>query len=179
VIHKVGLCLCFHSLVGSSEGLIGHGSGLVNVNVDFRMIVYRPFKGEILRATITHSHPGAGVYLSQDFFEDIVVPPEVLFENTMFEKDEQGIEAFIWRTRNAESGLEDEYYFDKAEAVLFRVEDEQWRDASPQPKNPGGQFITEHAMTPGEVKKTPYLIRGSMMHGGLGPTLWWVGEEYI
>jgi DNA-directed RNA polymerase subunit E'/Rpb7 len=32
VIQKIGLCICMYDLLWASEGLIGHGSGLVNVN---------------------------------------------------------------------------------------------------------------------------------------------------
>ncbi|KAK3690791.1 DNA-directed RNA polymerase III complex subunit Rpc25 [Vermiconidia calcicola] len=176
VIHKVGLCLGFHSIISSSEGLIGHGTGIVNVNVDFRLMVYRPFKGEIVLGTITHSNPRAGIYLSQDFFEDIVVPPETLFEGTSWGKDDQGVEAFIWRSKNEATGDENEFFFDRAENCLYRVEDEQWRDLSPQMQKNGQDFLMEDAIDDGELRKTPYLIRGSMMFSGLGLTMWWTGE---
>ena len=32
VIQKIGLCVCMYDLLWASEGLIGHGTGLVNVN---------------------------------------------------------------------------------------------------------------------------------------------------
>lgn len=32
VIQKIGLCICLYDLLWTSEGLIGHGTGLVNVN---------------------------------------------------------------------------------------------------------------------------------------------------
>jgi DNA-directed RNA polymerase III subunit RPC8 len=32
VIQKIGLCICLYDLLWASEGLIGHGTGLVNVN---------------------------------------------------------------------------------------------------------------------------------------------------
>lgn len=32
VIQKIGLCVCMYDLLWASEGLIGHGDGLVNVN---------------------------------------------------------------------------------------------------------------------------------------------------
>ncbi|WPG97668.1 Hypothetical protein R9X50_00044800 [Acrodontium crateriforme] len=176
VIHKVGLCLGFHSLISASEGLIGHGTGIVNVNVDFRILVFRPFKGEILSATITHSNI-RGIYLSMDFFEDIVVPPALLPENTEWCKDEQdegGTEVFIWRTDDGEGGT-NEFYFDRAEKVLFRVEQEEWNDLSPQMKRPDDydESVTDEY----GMRKVPYRIIGSMMHSGLGPTLWWLGEE--
>lgn len=35
VIQKIGLCVCLYDLLSASEGLIGHGTGLVNVNGGF------------------------------------------------------------------------------------------------------------------------------------------------
>lgn len=35
VIQKIGLCIGFYDLLKSSDGLIGHGTGLVNVNGAF------------------------------------------------------------------------------------------------------------------------------------------------
>lgn len=32
VVQKIGLCIGFYDLLESSDGLIGHGTGLVNVN---------------------------------------------------------------------------------------------------------------------------------------------------
>lgn len=173
VIHKIGLCVGFHSLISASEGLIGHGNGIVNVNVDFRMVVFRPFKGEILRGTITHSNQ-AGIYISMDFFEDIIVPPQLLFSNTTWDKDEEGTEAFIWRSEDGEGGF-NEFFFDKAEKVLMRVEQEQWNDLSPQMKRPD-DYDMERRDEYG-MKLGPYRIMASMMHSGLGPSLWWLGEE--
>lgn len=97
VIQKIGLCICLYDLLWSSEGLIGHGTGLVNVNgmiadtsfrllsdlaadthaVEFRMVVFRPFKGEVMLGKIRSSTP-AGINLRTDFFDDIFVPYEEL-----------------------------------------------------------------------------------------------------
>lgn len=176
VVHKVGLCLGFHSIISTSEGLIGHGTGIVNVNVDFRIIVFRPFRGEIIAATISHSSPSKGIYLSHDFFEDVVVPSETLFESTEWGHDDQGVAAFIWRPKNEESGEANEYYFDRAEDCMYRVEEEQWRDLTPSMVMPTQQFVASEQEDSG-VRKIPYLLRGSMMLTGLGPTLWWSGED--
>ena len=37
VIQKIGLCIGFYDLLESSDGLIGHGTGLVNVNGSFHL----------------------------------------------------------------------------------------------------------------------------------------------
>ena len=32
VIQKIGLCICVYDILTASDGLIGHGTGIVNVN---------------------------------------------------------------------------------------------------------------------------------------------------
>ena len=32
VVQEIGLCICVYDILKASDGLIGHGSGLVNVN---------------------------------------------------------------------------------------------------------------------------------------------------
>lgn len=148
----------------------------MNVNVDFRVVVFRPFRGEIVSATISHSNPIKGIYLSHDFFEDVVVPPETLFESTEWGHDDQGIAAFIWRPKNEESGETNDYYFDRHEQCLYRVEEEQWRDLTPNMVMPSKPFAASEQEEKG-ARKIPYLLRGSMMLTGLGPTLWWTGDD--
>ncbi|KAK4634217.1 DNA-directed RNA polymerase III subunit rpc8 [Fulvia fulva] len=173
VIHKVGLCVGLHSLISASEGLIGHGTGIVNVNVDFRLIVFRPFRGEIIRATITKADI-SGITLSADFFEDIHVPLGFMFEDTDWRQDDSGTWAYIWRTDDGEGGS-NEFYFDIAETCMVRVEEEMWTDVSPDALR--SQTYANDEEEENARRMAPYLIRGSMMHAGLGPTLWWAGEE--
>ena len=32
VIQEIGLCICLYDILSASDGLIGHGTGIVNVN---------------------------------------------------------------------------------------------------------------------------------------------------
>jgi DNA-directed RNA polymerase subunit E'/Rpb7 len=32
VIQKIGLCICLYDILKASDGLIGHGTGIANVN---------------------------------------------------------------------------------------------------------------------------------------------------
>ena len=44
VIQKVGLCICVYDVLSASDGLIGHGTGIVNVNgVPKNSGLQRPF----------------------------------------------------------------------------------------------------------------------------------------
>ncbi|KAL2114440.1 hypothetical protein VUR80DRAFT_7128 [Thermomyces stellatus] len=156
VIQNIGLCICFYDLLWASEGLIGHGTGLVNVNVEFRIIVFRPFKGEVLLARIRSSTP-AGIHLRTDFFDDIFVPLEELPEGAEYNHSEQ---LWIWNLEG------DRLFYDNHEMVRFQVIDEEWHDQTPV----GPQQNVEE-----NPPKAPYKIKGSMAKEGLGVCLWWDG----
>ncbi|KAK4982423.1 DNA-directed RNA polymerase III complex subunit Rpc25 [Elasticomyces elasticus] len=160
VIHKIGLCIGLFDIVSTSEGLIGNGTGVVSAHVDFRLVIWRPFKGEILTGRIERFSP-TGITLSTDFYQDIVVLNNMLFDGTNYDASEK---VFVWTT---DSGTP--LYFDRHEIARFRIEAEHWIDMSPQ-QQPG----------PGEAEKeddgrgrSPYTIFGSMQHSGMGPTIWW------
>ncbi|KAI1339542.1 RNA polymerase III subunit Rpc25 [Xylariaceae sp. FL0016] len=155
VIQKIGLCICMYDLIWASEGLIGHGTGLVNVNVEFRMIVFRPFKGETLFGRISSATPD-GLHIRTDFFEDIFVPYKELPESTEFDHNEQ---AWVWVVD------EDRMHYDKNEIVRFQVIDESWNDQVPE-------SAEQEAMEKAK-KLSPYSIQGTMMKEGLGVCLWW------
>ncbi|KAM3082975.1 DNA-directed RNA polymerase III complex subunit Rpc25 [Clarireedia jacksonii] len=156
VIQKIGLCICFYDLLSASEGLIGHGDGLVNVNVEFRLIVFRPFKHEILTGRISSAVEG-GIRLRTHFFDEIFVPANMLPEGSHFNHNEQ---IFVWINDGQE------FFFDNQESVRFRVDSEEWVDQAPigpvKPDNP-------------VKKEAPYRIIASMEEVGLGPCLWWDG----
>ncbi|KAI9746116.1 MAG: DNA-directed RNA polymerase III subunit rpc25 [Claussenomyces sp. TS43310] len=177
VIQEVGLCICLYDVLSASEGLIGHGTGIVNVNgrqpltslrrdfllilvtVEFRLIVFRPFKHEVMFGKISSSSVH-GIRLRLDFFDEITVTPDMLPENTYFDHNEQ---VWIWRNEGA-----DDLYFDNHESVRFRVEAEEWVDQSPL-----GPSDKEE----GIERESPYRIIASMAESGLGPCLWWDGDD--
>ncbi|KAJ5088196.1 DNA-directed RNA polymerase III subunit 22.9 kDa [Penicillium angulare] len=155
VIQKIGLCISFYDLLESSDGLIGHGTGLVNVNVKFRMIVFRPFKGEIMLGKIA-SGTELGIKIGVEFFNDILIPPELLLPGAKFDYSDQ-----VWTWDNDDGTT---LYFDVGELVRFRIEAEEWHDQIPNGPD-SDQTVTE--------RKAPYSIIGSMQMGGLGPITWW------
>ncbi|KAK3397488.1 RNA polymerase III subunit Rpc25-domain-containing protein [Sordaria brevicollis] len=155
VVQKVGLFVCLWDVTWTSEGQIGHGTGLVNVNVEFEMVVFRPFKHEVILARITHQTE-EGIYLGMDFFSDIFVPAAELPDNSEFDTTEK---VWVWK----EDGQE--LYFDNNEMVRFRVIGEEWHDQTPT-----GPVEVDQAAN---QLLPPYKITGSMKEGGLGCCLWW------
>ncbi|OOQ84581.1 DNA-directed RNA polymerase III subunit RPC8 [Penicillium brasilianum] len=149
VIQKIGLCVSFYDLLESSDGLIGHGT------VKFRMIVFRPFKGEIMLGKIS-SGTEHGIKISVEFFNDILIPPSMLMDGAKFEYADQ-----VWTWDN-EGTM---FYLDVGEIVRFRVETEEWHDQIPNAPDLGEEIATE--------RKPAYSIFGSMQIHGLGPITWW------
>ncbi|KAJ5577832.1 DNA-directed rna polymerase III 25 kd polypeptide [Penicillium hispanicum] len=156
VIQKIGLCISFYDLLESSDGLIGHGTGLVNVNVKFRMIVFRPFKGEIMLGKIA-SATEKGIKIGVEFFNDVLIPPDLLLPDSKFDYVDQ-----VWTWANDDGTV---MYFDVGEIVRFRVETEEWNDQIPNAPDLGDGAALE--------RRPPYSIIGSMQMGGLGPITWW------
>ncbi|RDW60183.1 hypothetical protein BP5796_11789 [Coleophoma crateriformis] len=154
VVQKIGLCICLYDLLSASEGLIGHGNGIVNVNVEFRLVVFRPFKHEVMQGRISSATP-AGIRIRTGFFDEIHVPANMLPEGTYFDHVEQ---IFIWE--NDGSLL----HFDNHEVVRFRIESEHWFDQAPV--GPGDANDDSE-------RTSPYKITATMDDPGLGPCLWW------
>ncbi|KAK8089077.1 RNA polymerase III subunit Rpc25 [Apiospora hydei] len=159
VIQKIGLCICMYDLLWASEGLIGHGTGLVNVNVEFRLIVFRPFKGETILGRISSATP-EGINIRTDFFEEIFVSYKELPESCEFNHNAQ---LWTWVVDD------DRMYYDKNEPVRLSVIDEVWHDQVPE-------STAEDAVE--QAKKiSPYSIQGTMMKEGLGVCIWWDDTE--
>ncbi|KAK8056274.1 RNA polymerase III subunit Rpc25 [Apiospora rasikravindrae] len=159
VIQKIGLCICMYDLLWASEGLIGHGTGLVNVNVEFRLIVFRPFKGETILGRISSATP-EGINIRTDFFEEIFVSYKELPESCEFNHNAQ---LWTWVVDD------DRMYYDKNEPVRLSVIDEVWYDQVPE-------STAEDAVE--QAKKiSPYSIQGTMMKEGLGVCIWWDDTE--
>ncbi|KAM0435997.1 hypothetical protein ACHAPT_002889 [Fusarium lateritium] len=154
VIQKIGLCICLYDLQWASEGLIGHGTGLVNVNVEFRMVVFRPFKGEVMMGRIRSSTP-AGINVGTDFFDDIFVSFEDLPPGAEYSHSDQ---LWIWNVDE-----EQRLFYDNHEMVRFQIFDEEWHDQAPAGP-------TQQEESPA---KTPYRIKATMAADGMGPCIWW------
>ncbi|KAL6054120.1 DNA-directed RNA polymerase III subunit RPC8 [Balamuthia mandrillaris] len=99
VIPKVGLGVTLYDVVKVGDGFIYPGDGSAHTKVTFRMVVFRPFRGEVIVGKLRHSTPDGitglfvlfffllqqSVYfcflaVSLGFFEDVFIPKEELQE---------------------------------------------------------------------------------------------------
>lgn len=93
VLHKVGLCISVYDILSVGDGALKYGDGCVYIKsslpplhfklyingiAEFRMMVFRPFVGEVLTGRImaaTHT----GIRISLEFFDDIFIPAHLIF----------------------------------------------------------------------------------------------------
>lgn len=81
VVQDLGLCICLFDIIHSSDGVVKAGDGCAYVNVEFRLVVFRPFIGEVLTGKIANCSE-AGLRVTLGFFDDILIPRHLLFEGT-------------------------------------------------------------------------------------------------
>jgi len=171
VVFQIGLCICLYDVLEVSEGLIGHGNGSANVHVKFRLVVFRPFKGEILTGRISSSTP-AGIKVRLDFFEDILIPGHLLFDDCVFDIKEN---VWIWHNEGVP------LYMDKGEVIRFKVENEKFTDQTPvnptasieKVESAGADAAAVASIAVEVHKDPPYQINASCRDAGLGLVSWW------
>ncbi|KAK6081720.1 RNA polymerase III subunit Rpc25 [Seiridium cupressi] len=166
VLQKIGLCICMYDLLWASEGLIGHGTGLVNVNGNGVLLV-------IAQQALTDLHSRVPAHRipavqGRDFAGENQQRHPRRFEHRSMslsrnvvnrETSDHNEQAWVWVVE------EQRMYYDKNEMVRLQVIDEDWHDQIPE-------STSEEAVEKAK-KISPYSIRGTMMKEGLGCCLWW------
>ncbi|KAJ3116803.1 DNA-directed RNA polymerase III subunit rpc25 [Phlyctochytrium bullatum] len=166
VKHDVGLCICVFDILSLGDGIV-HSvrDGAYMIAVEFRLVVFRPFIGEILIGKVSSMSPD-GLKVSLDFFDDIIVPPQLMIEGCEYSTD-SGL--WVWRYVDEDDGSERLLEIEKNDRVRVRVEGETFVEAETAgPKNPVGapQGVDE-------VTVPPFSLTCSMMEQGFGVIAWW------
>ncbi|KAI8928449.1 RNA polymerase III subunit Rpc25-domain-containing protein [Entophlyctis helioformis] len=198
VLHNVGLCISVYDLLETSDPIV-HAcqDGAYQSRVKFRMVVFRPFKGEILEGRIKDCSPKTGVRVTMNFFDDIIIPPSFLMPDSEYDSQE-GV--WVWKYDG------NDLFMDREEPIRFRVENEAFVDVGPvkEPKaasagGPGaagavggagggapGSAAGGNVVTPVSggmggsdepLREAPYTIVASIAESALGLLSWWEGQE--
>ena len=83
VLLNVGLGISFYDFVSIGDPYLYPGAGSSIQVVTFRLVVFRPFVGEVLTGKV-HSSTKEGVRLSLDFFDDVMIPAAQLQQPSVF-----------------------------------------------------------------------------------------------
>ncbi|CAG8447151.1 8307_t:CDS:2 [Diversispora eburnea] len=185
VIQEIGLCICLFDILSASEEVVHYGNGASYANVTFRLVVFRPFIGEILEGTVS-SNTAEGVKVTLGYFDDILIPTNQ-DDKWKFDHETQ-VWVRLWDNIIPEEeweSVEDKYlymYMDKDLPIRFRVIDEKFTDVGtkgPPPKRTGmktsssSTILSNKLIIPfNNTKQVPYELIGSIAERGLGATVW-------
>ena len=111
VLLGVGLCVCFYEFLEIGDPYIYPAEGACHQVVRFRLVVFRPFVGEIITGKILSSSRD-GIRVSLGFFDDILIPHHLLQQPSAWD----AAKGWCW-TYDAET----QYIMEKGSSVRFKV----------------------------------------------------------
>uniref|UniRef100_A0A1D1Z3B8 DNA-directed RNA polymerase subunit n=1 Tax=Anthurium amnicola TaxID=1678845 RepID=A0A1D1Z3B8_9ARAE len=149
VISNLGLCVSVYDIRSIEGGFILPGDGASTYKVVFRLVMFRPFIGEVLIGK-TETSDESGLKISLGFFNDIHIPAHLLQQPN--KRGEDGI--WLWQYTDESLSL------DLDEEIRFRVNDVRY------PPIPVRQEENAKPFAPME-------IIGDIRGDGLGLLSWW------
>lgn len=159
IIPKVGFVIAVWDIINYEKGLFKPGDGAMYITVEFHLVVFRPFVGEVLTGWIEECKAD-GLKINMGFFNDIFIPRSLLFENANFHPEDN---AWIW-----EMDEETKLYLDVNEKINFRVEELIFTNV--KPVKPGEESNTADGA---EMKTPSFAIIASAQTDGMGCCSWW------
>ncbi|KAJ0051829.1 hypothetical protein Pint_03195 [Pistacia integerrima] len=116
VVANLGLCISVYDIFKIEGGFIFPGEGASTYTVEFRLVVFRPFVGEIIAAKLKESDAN-GLRLSLGFFDDIYIPSHLLPSPSRSEPDpdKRYDVRWIWEFGDTK------YLIDGIDEIKFRV----------------------------------------------------------
>ena len=123
VVPGLGLCIALFDILHVGEAHLYPGNAAQHTAVEFRLVIFKPYVGEILTGTVVASDP-QGMRISLGFFDEIHVPARLLQPPSVW-SEEEGV--WVW---NVTPENEDEHrlFYDLENELRFRVEEVRFRE---------------------------------------------------
>lgn len=166
VIADLGLVTTVYDIQSIEGGFVYPNDGAAYFRVKFRVVVFRPFVGEILVGKLK-SCSKSGLKVSLDFFDDITIPEHALQEPSYYDEREK-----LWMWKFDENDM----YMDLQEEIRFRITSVKFHP-TPTPlqlQNAQGEdkLLGTHAKP-----FAPMEVIGDINGDGLGLLSWWAPAE--
>ena len=160
VIKDLGLVVTLYEIVSIEGGTVYPGEGSAHFHVVFRVVVFRPFEGEVIEGRLKKADR-KGLYVSIGFFQDVFVPEHLLQEPSVFDENEQ---LWVWMYQN-----EHKMFMELDEPIRFRVSAIRFPE---QPRSADELVPGSLGCTP-EGTFSPMVVVGDINADGLGLMSWW------
>ena len=102
ILHDIGLCVCLFDFQKFGEPFLYPSEGSTIILVKFRLVLFRPFIGEIITGKIISSGRD-GVRVSLNFFDDILIPVANFQQPTVYNPS---TELWSWKYEGNELCME-------------------------------------------------------------------------
>ncbi|EOA38813.1 hypothetical protein CARUB_v10011131mg [Capsella rubella] len=155
VLVDLGLCVSVYDIKSIEGGIVLPGDGAATYKVVFRIVVFRPFVGEVIAAKFKESDTN-GLRLTLGFFEDIYVPVPLIPTPNRCEPDPYNRKQmrWVWVFEGQE------YIIDDSCQIKFRVEGISYPSVPIERAEDAKPFA-------------PMVITGNIDDDGLGLVSWW------
>eukprot|EP00873_Tetraselmis_striata_P040316 jgi/Tetstr1/460580/TSEL_000505.t1 len=161
VVPSLGLVITLWDIQEITGGLIYPNDGNINYTVAFRLVVFRPFVGEVLVGKLVGSDL-KGVRVSLGFFSDLFVPEANLQTPSRYSPEER---TWVWDYDEAE------LFLDLEDTVRVRVKEVRFHPI-PTPAQMRGTAAEPGIGTDASPYR-PMEVIADMNADGLGSVGWW------
>ena len=173
----LGLCISVFDVLEAEDPYVHQGETTAVVRVKFRLILFRPFVGEVLEGRVRSSSE-EGIHVTLGFFDDILVPAHCMPADTHFDPTEQ-----VWAWHYEGSRM----FLDAGERIRIRMLSEHFTESAPLQKE-ALMAVRGTAMLLGEpsavatpattvAEVAPYRLTASIAEDGLGLVRWWLPAD--
>lgn len=176
VVPHCGLAISVFDVQTIDDPYVHPGDGAASVMATFRLVMFRPFNGQVLAGKVRSSDEATGVRVTLGFFDEIIIPPGFLPDGTRWDSQEQ---VWVWQFDG------NDLFIDPEEPIRFRVLSEVFVESAPTPKEVlmSAQSIASDTGTmppptppPSHSMNPPYKLIASIAEDGLGLLSWWGGQ---
>lgn len=171
VIQDLGLIVTLYDIVNIASGFVHHSDGGARFLTTFRVVVFRPFPGEVIVGKLKRV-TREGLHISLGFFEDVLVPEHYLPEVSLFDEAEQ---LWFWKYVG-EDGQEHKLYIELDEDIRFRAKTVKFNTV-PTPEQLRKLQGEDPLVGTSEKPFAVMEVIGEIYSDGLGPLAWWMPED--
>ncbi|PNW75723.1 hypothetical protein CHLRE_12g538400v5 [Chlamydomonas reinhardtii] len=164
VIPNLGLVVSIYDVTNIEGGFVYPNDGAAFFTVQFRLVVFRPFIGEIIVGKLK-SCSREGLRISLDFFDDILIPEHALQDPSFYDEAER---LWVWKFDG------NDMYMDLQEPIRFRVHSVKF-NSPPTPIQLANATGDDKLLGTAAKPFSPMVVVGDINGDGLGCTSWWAG----
>jgi len=165
VLQDGGLVVTLYDVDSIDGGFVYPSDGAAFFKVRFRLVVFRPFIGEILVGRLKSCNR-EGLRVSLGFTDDIIIPEHALQDPSFYDEAEK---LWLWKFEG------NDMYMDIGEEIRLRVTSLRF-NKPPTPLDMVNASEEEKLIGTAVKPFSPFEVIGRVDESGLGLLSWWQAQ---